>query len=182
MTQCDQCDRDLLRRLLDESLPDAVESDASLHVASCPTCQLEFEALAAGRGWWDEASQRLSRLAVGWAPGPPGLQNEIGSNGENISRCEDGRAGNPSYERASHDDASHFATDFAVDFLEPSDDSAMLGRLGDYEIVEVIGRIGPHRHRHRSRLAAGAMPGSRPATDDSRAACIEWRMGTLARP
>ena len=29
-----------------------------------------------------------------------------------------------------------------MDFLEPSDDSARLGRLGDYEIVEVIGRGG----------------------------------------
>ena len=41
---------------------------------------------------------------------------------------------------AASDDS--FATDFAVDFLEPTDDSAMLGQLGDYEILEVIGRGG----------------------------------------
>ena len=35
-----------------------------------------------------------------------------------------------------------YASDFAVDFLEPSDNSSALGRLGDYEIVEVIGRGG----------------------------------------
>ena len=143
MTRCDQCDRDRLQWLLDESLPDAVESDVSLHVASCPVCQVELEALAAGRAWWDEAGQRLRGLAVGRASSPSGLQNELGGNGETIPRNEAGRAGSPSYGDASHDDdAAHFATDFAVDFLEPSDDTAMLGRLGEYEICEVIGRGG----------------------------------------
>ena len=142
MTRCDQCDRDRLQRLLDESLSEAVESDVSLHVASCPTCQFELEALAAGRGWWAEAGQRLSGLAekalpVGWTPRP-----SDNSFDENVEERESGRTGRPSYEDASHDDVSHFATDFAVDFLEPSGDSAMLGRLGEYEICEVIGRGG----------------------------------------
>ncbi|MBC8116043.1 MAG: protein kinase, partial [Candidatus Saccharimonas sp.] len=143
MIRCDQCDRERLQRLLDESLPEAVESDVSEHVASCPACQIELEALAAGRAWWDEAGQRLSGLAVGRASSPSGFQSEHGSNGALADRIEEGRAGSPSYGEASHEDeASHFATDFAVDFLEPSDDSEMLGRLGEYEICEVIGRGG----------------------------------------
>src|SRR5437868_5992782 len=40
------------------------------------------------------------------------------------------------------DDSIRFANDFAVDFLRPSDDPASLGRLGEYEIVEVVGRGG----------------------------------------
>ncbi len=33
-----------------------------------------------------------------------------------------------------------FAADFAVSFLEPSDKPGSLGRLGDFELQEVIGR------------------------------------------
>jgi serine/threonine-protein kinase len=45
-------------------------------------------------------------------------------------------------ERSHDDDDESFANEFAVDFLEPTEDSQMLGRLGEYEIVEVIGRGG----------------------------------------
>ena len=130
MTRCDQCDRDRLKRLLNESLPEADESDVSVHVASCAVCQAELESLAAGRGWWDEAGRRLSGFGERPASGAESLHVEAArfeaANGE-----------------SSHDDeAARFATDFAVDVLEPSEDSAMLGRLGEYEIVEVIGRGG----------------------------------------
>ena len=130
MTRCDQCDRDRLKRLLNESLPEADESNVSVHVASCVVCQAELESLAAGRGWWDEAGRRLSGFGERPASGAESLHVEAArfeaANGE-----------------SSHDDeAARFATDFAVDVLEPSEDSAMLGRLGEYEIVEVIGRGG----------------------------------------
>ena len=148
MTHCDHCDRDRLKRLLDESLPEAVESEVSTHVASCPACQVELESLAAGRGWWDEAGRRLSGLGenaafIGLMP-----HASHGTRDELSGESEGGRTGRPSYGDAIHEDSSHadeaarFATDFAVDCLEPSDDSAMLGRLGEYEIVEVIGRGG----------------------------------------
>lgn len=35
-----------------------------------------------------------------------------------------------------------FASDFAVDFLEPDNNPEILGRLGEYEILDVIGRGG----------------------------------------
>ena len=148
MTRCDECDRERLRRLLDETLPEAVESDVSRHVASCPVCQVELESLAAGRAWWDEAGQRLSGLAVALTANRTGLQSDEASRGLDENRSADAQAGSPCHGSShgvgsSHeDDAARFATDFAVDFLEPSDDSAMLGRLGEYEICEVIGRGG----------------------------------------
>jgi serine/threonine protein kinase len=40
------------------------------------------------------------------------------------------------------DDDNSFSPDFVVEFLEPSDRSDSLGRLGEYEILEVIGRGG----------------------------------------
>jgi hypothetical protein len=111
------CDRDVLQKLLTESLPEREETSVSNHLATCADCRHEFEVLAANNEWWTEATQRLSR---------------------NAARRNDDRFIGSS----SHDDDAHFTTDFAVDFLEPSDDAQALGRLGEYEIVEVIGRGG----------------------------------------
>ncbi|MEI8017209.1 MAG: serine/threonine-protein kinase [Schlesneria sp.] len=112
------CDREQLRNLLTESLPEKEENDVSEHLSACSQCRHEFEVLAATNEWWSEASERLSRSAAR-------------------------RAGFSTHNYSSHDDdAAHFSADFAVDFLEPSDDQTSLGRLGDYEIVEVIGRGG----------------------------------------
>lgn len=124
MTRCEHCDRDRLKRLLDESLPETVESEVSEHVAVCPTCQAELEAIAAERSWWAEAEQRLSK--------------------SDFDRQVNGLADSDQPETRFISDSSDepYVADFAVDCLEPSDDSAMLGRLGEYEIVEIIGRGG----------------------------------------
>ena len=130
MIHCDHCDRDRLKRLLNESLPEAMENEVSSHVASCSSCQVELESLAAGRGWWDETGRRLS-----------GFGERHSGNAES-SHDVSSRFETANGESSHDDEAARFATDFAVDCLEPSDDSAMLGRLGEYEIVEVIGRGG----------------------------------------
>src|SRR5262245_62016956 len=114
MTPDTPCDRSRLQLLLTDSLPERDEQAAANHLAKCPNCQRELESLAAGEEWWTEASQRLSRSAAE-------LSDQSSLPDEELI---------------------HFATDFAVDFLEPSDDPATMGRLGDYEIVEVIGRGG----------------------------------------
>jgi Protein kinase domain len=114
MTRCDQCDRDRLKRLLDESLPDDVEREVAGHVAACSTCQFELESLAAQRAWWDEASQRLSDLAevrqpVGWTPRPSvnahltiedRREDEQYDKQREERQQRDGRTGRPSYEDA----------------------------------------------------------------------------------
>ncbi|MFO0919939.1 MAG: serine/threonine-protein kinase [Planctomycetaceae bacterium] len=106
------CDRRRLQGLLADALPDAALDEVSAHLSDCPACQQELESLAAGKEWWDEASRRLSQ-----------------GGAEHTHDWSD-------------DDSLHFATDFAVDFLEPSSDPAFLGKLGEYEISEVIGRGG----------------------------------------
>ena len=128
------CDRQYLQCLLDESLPETTERDVAEHVAQCPACQSELESLAAGQVWWMEASRRLSKSYVvdGTDSAPPANPVETA-----YFPVESAPAS------SIHDDeVDHFAYDFAVDFLEPSHDSTKLGRLGDCEIVEVIGRGG----------------------------------------
>lgn len=109
--------RDVLQKLLTDSLPDHDEAGISDHLATCSDCRHEFEVLAAANEWWSEASERLSRIAT--------------------RREKETRIGIP-----SDDDDLNFTTDFAVDFLDPSDETTSLGRLGEYEIVAVIGRGG----------------------------------------
>ncbi|WLD12046.1 serine/threonine-protein kinase [Planctellipticum variicoloris] len=132
MTCSNPCQLDRLQQLLDESLPEPAERDLAEHIASCPDCQQQLETLAAGRHWWTEAGERLSRTTA--------YRRQSDDSG-----------------LAQDDDSSHFATDFAVDFLEPAEDPSLLGRLGDCEIVEIIGRGGmgvvlkgyqPDLHRH----------------------------------
>ncbi len=128
------CNRQHLQRLLDESLPETTERDVAEHVAVCPDCQNELETLAAGKVWWAEAHQRLSKSSLALVPGDSGQSSRLEGDGD--------ADGSPHFGSSHDDDALNFANDFAVDFLDPSDDATKLGRLGDYEIVEVIGRGG----------------------------------------
>ena len=114
----DHCDREKLEKLLAESLPEREETMVADHLSTCDDCRRDFEVLAAKTNWWAEASQRLSRSAARRSTLPT------------LSPV------------TSDDEFAHFSTDFAVDFLDPSDDAKSLGRLGEYEILEVIGRGG----------------------------------------
>ncbi|HEY0983271.1 MULTISPECIES: serine/threonine-protein kinase [unclassified Schlesneria] len=112
------CDHAKLEKLLTESLPEPEESLIAEHLSSCDDCRRDFEVLAAQTNWWEEASQRLARSAA---------RRTVMTN-----------YSPPPYD----EDVSHFSSDFAVDFLDPSDDDRSLGRLGEYEVLEVIGRGG----------------------------------------
>ncbi len=118
--------RNDLQQLLDDSLPESTAREIADHVAECVECRLQFEALADHENWWpktrDSVRSILDNPAAYTSSGDDVLHRNFGSSS------------------AASDDS--FATDFAVDFLEPSDDPKLLGRLGEYEICEVIGRGG----------------------------------------
>ncbi len=115
-------DRDCLQRLLEDGLPEPLASEVAEHVADCAECRGQLESLAGQPQWWSQACSGVKEILA-----------------DPAAYLSDGRDGVPTYDSASDDS---FATDFAVDFLEPSDDPVMLGRLGDYQILEVIGRGG----------------------------------------
>ena len=118
-------DRDCLQRLLEDGLPEPLASEVAEHVADCAECRGELESLAGQLQWWSQACS--------------GVKEILADPAAYLSDGRSGRDGVPTYDSASDDS---FATDFAVDFLEPSNDPVMLGRLGDYQILEVIGRGG----------------------------------------
>lgn len=109
------CERDILQKLLTESLPEPDEQAVSNHLAVCPACRQQFEVMAASNDWWNEACQRLS------------------SSADRTTRA---------LSLIPDDDDLQFSNDFAVDFLDPCDSPEALGRLGEYEIVAIIGRGG----------------------------------------
>lgn len=106
------CDRDRLRQLLDNDLPPSDEADVTKHVETCAACRRELETLAAGERWWVGTREALSGIAD--------------SNGSFL-------IGEPIDSRDAH------ASTIPLDFLAPSDNPAMLGRLGEFEILELIG-------------------------------------------
>jgi serine/threonine-protein kinase len=113
------CDLDQLRLLLADQLPERQQSELADHLAECHSCRQTLESFAGDAGWWTAVTSCLrtnTDVAVSGMGSPSGA------------------------ELSGVDDA--FAADFVVDFLEPGDQPDVLGRLGEYEIVDVIGRGG----------------------------------------
>jgi WD40 repeat protein len=107
------CDPNRLRRLLDDRLDDPDQAELADHLESCDDCRRTLDALAAGTRWWTDARDFL-------APGPT---REFGDSKGASDRRD------PAESRS-------------LDFLAPSDDPSHIGRIGPYEVVEVIGRGG----------------------------------------
>jgi serine/threonine protein kinase len=94
-------------------LPNEVEVTVIRHLGTCPECQAELETAAGEPSWWNEARDYLSSAETRLSP--EGVIEEI--DGEQ-------------------------AEALTLDFLAPTDDPAMLGRVGPYEVAGVIGRGG----------------------------------------
>jgi serine/threonine-protein kinase len=115
------CDPARIKMLLEDRLPDDGQTELERHLETCVECQQQLESQAADLGWWDEARQFLQPSVGQVANLPPaghGPRCEPASNDEDVT------------------------DDLPLGLLRPSDDPAMLGRLGQYEIVEAIGRGG----------------------------------------
>lgn len=102
------CDQDRLRRLLDNDLPEAAQTEVTAHLETCAGCRQRLESLAAAEVVWQETRTALSNADE---PFP------------DIAATSD------------HEDSNSLP----LDFLSPSDNPAMLGRIGEFEILELIG-------------------------------------------
>ncbi len=121
-TQTNDCDRARLKLLLASELNETEQTAAAVHLESCRRCQHELEQLAGDESWWNEASDFLR------------------PHSNDPARDEVSGGMLASEQLLSTDELG--PVEFTFDFLEPSDNPAMIGRLGDYEILELIGRGG----------------------------------------
>lgn len=111
-TQNNQClDTKYLQQYLAEELDAGADSDVAQHIDACPSCQRSLEKVAADEDAWIEARTRL-------------LKSSTFVNVEPESPSE------------SRDRELEQLTKF----LGPTDDPNMMGRLGRYEVVGLIGR------------------------------------------
>jgi serine/threonine-protein kinase len=112
-------DPDRLQKLLDGSLSPADQSELSGHLDTCVNCQHTLEELATGTAPWADRARLLNR--------PQAPEAALEQAMERLRETSAGSRGNQE-------------TDLA--FLEPSENREHLGRLGHYDVVELLGRGG----------------------------------------
>jgi serine/threonine-protein kinase len=106
------CDPRRLDLLLHDRLPGESARDLEAHLHGCPSCRQKLDELAGGPRWWTE------------------VRRHLGGDGA----AELARTAEPAATPAG------WAQD--LEFLLPSDQPGSLGRLGNYEVLEVLGRGG----------------------------------------
>jgi len=102
----------LLQRFLDDQLADDEEQRMSQHIDVCKTCRERLEKLLVSAGGWHDLQANLADF----------------DHEETIAVSIGGQS-------ATHEPLFDFRS-----LLGPTDDPAMLGRLGKYEITGVIGQ------------------------------------------
>lgn len=125
-------DGNCLQKLLDDTLHEPLSTQVAEHIADCPACRERLELLAGEPQWWSRACSGVQAILT--------EPNAYSSSSMDRSAASDSEGIHDS-DVSLHSDKT-IATDFAVDFLEPGDAKGTIGRLGDYDILEVIGSGG----------------------------------------
>ena len=123
-----QCDPTRLRRYLAGELAADDETSIITHLDNCPHCQREIESLAASADEWDDVRRLLTPDGVSPLAASPSM---IASPQLHIGET-------PQIDFAG----ARSSAESRLDFLAPTDDPEMLGRLGPYEIKGLIGQGG----------------------------------------
>lgn len=118
VTQPAPCDPSRLRLLLEDRLPEEEQDALSTHLEECELCREALERMAAETRWWSDVKELATpEPVVDLGGGPIGPATEADSLGTDPITIPNG-------------------------FLTPVDDSEILGKIGPYEISEIIGRGG----------------------------------------
>jgi WD40 repeat protein len=113
-------------QLLSAALPPEEQSALGAHLESCASCQQTLERLTAGSETWAGVARHLGERGRGSEPALERVVAELES--EQVQP----------FMKAETD----LGEKWNLDFLSPSEKPGLLGRLGHYEVNEVIGRGG----------------------------------------
>jgi serine/threonine protein kinase len=112
------CSRQTIEQFLADQLGDDERLAFEVHLESCASCRNCLDNLAAAGSWWEEARGYLTPgLTPGSDSGGPGRPRVLAEASEEVPSSLYGLR----------------------NFLAPTDDPRMLGRLGGYEIAGVVG-------------------------------------------
>src|SRR5262245_19144559 len=112
------CNPDRLRSFVDDRLSPEQQAELANHLDDCGSCQRALERLAASRRLWNHL-RRLRRP----------------TDGSDLGFEHDRGAGRPST-------GARPAVAESLAFLGPSDNPAHLGRIGPYEVTDLLGQGG----------------------------------------
>jgi serine/threonine protein kinase len=114
------------KALLEESLSESEQASLNKHLESCERCQGTVSGLAATKELWAQAARHLGR----------GPQDDAAALHQLLADLEE-EAAPPDRHRAAD-----LGEDLPPGFLSPSKKVGHLGRLGHYEISQIVGRGG----------------------------------------
>jgi serine/threonine protein kinase len=120
------CDKRRLREVLAGDVTGQIEAEVADHLQVCESCRRDLELLAGGAEWWHDVRSFLSSA-------DPAISHSthVDSTSGGDDAATDGRS-SPSFANWRKQ----------LGFLAPSETPGSLGRLGPYEITDVIGRGG----------------------------------------
>lgn len=110
------CDLARLKLALDDRLRDDAHQQLAAHLEECGECRSQLESLAAGRDWWHKAQSHLATETL----------DDVTRDGSDARRLQPSAADQQPW----------------LGFLAPSEDATFLGRLGPYQVSDVIGSGG----------------------------------------
>ncbi|MDB5347159.1 MAG: serine/threonine protein kinase [Schlesneria sp.] len=114
---------DELRLLLEESLPEPQQTILQQHLDNCEACQKALASMVAGSESWEAAVAHLKGRVE--SQPEPGLE-------EVVRRIKADELDGEEYRAKAK----------PLDFLQPSDQPGSIGRLGTYEVSQIVGQGG----------------------------------------
>ncbi len=132
-------DRETLQRLLNEDLPAEEAEQVEGHLSDCEHCRTEIEELAGQHQWWTETVDILSAGTVG-------ASRPITTSQANVSQVNKWQSIKGQVTDGQVSPGSR-TVDAAIDWVRPlldqhEDGGRGLGRIDQYDVVEVIGQGG----------------------------------------
>jgi serine/threonine-protein kinase len=119
-------DQARLSALLHGELSEAEQSDLGAHLEGCSSCQETLQGLAAGSGSWAGIAEQLGSDDLPAESALHDLMNRlVGATLQAETQTGGGTNG---------------TTDAPLNFLSPAEKPDQLGKLGHYEVIEVLGR------------------------------------------
>jgi len=106
------CDPRRLDQFLHQPVAEEIPQELEAHLSVCPACRDKLDEMAGGARWWTEVRQNL------------------GSDGAS------------ELAQTLYPADSFYRDAVNLDFLQPSENFASLGRLGNYEVLDILGRGG----------------------------------------